>query len=187
MRLQQVIMGAANNRPYAVAVGRIGGTTCVVYAKASHLVILHGEDFGLIQNIASPDDCTEEISCVQWSNMGGRIAAANGEQVLIYEPTHDSSNGSFPYRWILTAKLKHHSIVNVLSWSHTGTKLLTGGEVVRLYENKVSFYQDDSTEDEDTSITTTSTTKAGDKNEGKDPSRNILSNDKDTWSLEWET
>lgn len=73
MRLQQVITGAANDRPYAVAVGRIRGVPCVVYCRAFNLVILHGDDFSMVQMIPKPDDCEDVASCVAWCSKGARV------------------------------------------------------------------------------------------------------------------
>eukprot|EP01135_Chromosphaera_perkinsii_P009258 Nk52_evm10s1705 gene=Nk52_evmTU10s1705 len=87
MRLDQIITGAVNVGPSTVGLGRIKSpfhNTYIVYASCANVVILKG-DLTPVQIIKDAKNGTQ-VSCVECSDVGCKIAATFEDQVVVYEP-----------------------------------------------------------------------------------------------------
>ncbi|KNC82863.1 hypothetical protein SARC_04863 [Sphaeroforma arctica JP610] len=134
MRLQQVITGACNGKPYATTTGRFRDTSFVVYCKAMDVVIMYGDTFNLHQVIGQPKDIDCPAECVAWDTTSSRIAVTYGNSVLVYEPKFCAElSGKHPYRWVNILRLKHETPVHVVSWGRSGRMLSTGSDSLRVF------------------------------------------------------
>lgn len=55
-----------------------------MYARAFHLVILHGDDFSMVQMIPKPDDCDEVISSIAFSAKGARVCTCDSAMLFTF-------------------------------------------------------------------------------------------------------
>eukprot|EP01134_Creolimax_fragrantissima_P007867 CFRG7867T1 len=134
MRLQQVITGACNDKPYAASVGRFHNTSFVVYCKAFDIVVMYGDNFQLHQVLGQPKDVDNIAECVSWDTSCSRIAAAYGKTVIVYEPKFARElTGKHPYRWVEVLRLEHQSPVHVVTWGRLGRLLATGSDELRVF------------------------------------------------------
>ncbi len=90
------------------------------------------------------------IKCHQTSGAGAATTATNAtttttttasspasNRIFIYEPTPiigQVSEHRLDYSWIKTAEIEPNSAVSVLSWNIEGTRLLTGGVEIQLWQ-----------------------------------------------------
>jgi WD40 repeat protein len=76
------------------------------------------------------------VNCLDCSTDVGKIAAAYGKSICIFEPTpiqDSNTEHKLNYKWIKTAVLQADCYVSVISWNLEGTKLLTGGSCIQLW------------------------------------------------------
>lgn len=86
MKLHQVLTGACNAGDRCFAVGSVEGIPFVTYAAGSNIVIL-SVTFERVQIIPGICHQNVQISCIDCSTDTGKIAAAYGNKVKIFEPT----------------------------------------------------------------------------------------------------
>jgi DmX-like protein len=104
MKLHQVLTGACNAGDRCFAVGSVEGISFVTYAAGSNIVVL-SVTFERVQIIPGICHNNVQISCIDCSTDTGKIAAAYGNKVRIFEPTplvhHNSTHVSF-LRYLLS-------------------------------------------------------------------------------------
>ncbi|XP_065176248.1 dmX-like protein 1 isoform X2 [Sycon ciliatum] len=140
MRCEQVITGAVNNGSCVVTTGQIGELSFIAYASGSAVVILTPE-LGFIQKIEgeSLGFGSQPALCVTSSEDCGRIAAAWGDNVCVFEAECLSSEErlafpkAFLYKWCKITSVKASSPVYCLSFDKPGDRLLTGGLYLELW------------------------------------------------------
>lgn len=97
MKLHQVLTGACNAGDRCFAVGSVEGIPFVTYAAGSNIVVL-SVTFERVQIIPGICHQNVQISCIDCSTDTGKIAAAYGNKVKIFEPTpivqHNSTHVS---------------------------------------------------------------------------------------------
>ena len=86
MKLHQVLTGACNAGDRCFVVGSVEGIAFVTYAAGSNIVIL-SVTFERVQIIPGICHDNVQISCIDCSTDTGKIAAAYGNKVRIFEPT----------------------------------------------------------------------------------------------------
>lgn len=90
------------------------------------------------------------ISALDCSTDTGKIAAAYEDKVCIFEPTplihssHAPQHG-LEYKWVQTGCLQAASHISSLSWNLEGTRLLTGGIVLQLWNEKLNKQDEEET------------------------------------------
>ncbi|CAH2049435.1 unnamed protein product, partial [Iphiclides podalirius] len=146
MNCHQVLSGACNSGDQCFAVGSVEGIPFTAYAAGCNIVIL-ASNFERVQIIPGAIHGYVRISSLDCSTDTGKIAAAYGAEVCIFEPTpliHTAgTTHGLEYRWVQTGKLVADGPITALSWNLEGTRLLTGGKVLQLW-HQASLYQDDS-------------------------------------------
>ncbi|XP_032514293.2 dmX-like protein 2 isoform X1 [Danaus plexippus] len=146
MNCHQVLSGACNSGDQCFAVGSVEGIPFTAYAAGCNIVIL-ASNFERVQIIPGAIHGYVRISSLDCSTDTGKIAAAYGAEVCIFEPTpliHTSATThGLEYRWVQTGKLVADGPITALSWNLEGTRLLTGGKILQLW-HQASLYQDDS-------------------------------------------
>ncbi|KPI99710.1 DmX-like protein 2 [Papilio xuthus] len=146
MNCHQVLSGACNSGDQCFAVGSVEGIPFTAYAAGCNIVIL-ASNFERVQIIPGAIHGYIRISSLDCSTDTGKIAAAYGAEVCIFEPTpliHTAgTTHGLEYRWVQTGKLVADGPITALSWNLEGTRLLTGGKVLQLW-HQASLYQDDS-------------------------------------------
>ncbi|XP_013140314.1 PREDICTED: dmX-like protein 2 [Papilio polytes] len=146
MNCHQVLSGACNSGDQCFAVGSVEGIPFTAYAAGCNIVIL-ASNFERVQIIPGAIHGYIRISSLDCSTDTGKIAAAYGAEVCIFEPTpliHTAgTTHGLEYRWVQTGKLVADGPITALSWNLEGTRLLTGGKILQLW-HQASLYQDDS-------------------------------------------
>ncbi|CAH0724979.1 unnamed protein product, partial [Brenthis ino] len=146
MNCHQVLSGACNSGDQCFAVGSVEGIPFTAYAAGCNIVIL-ASNFERVQIIPGAIHGYVRISSLDCSTDTGKIAAAYGAEVCIFEPTpliHTAATThGLEYRWVQTGKLVAEGPITALSWNLEGTRLLTGGKLLQLW-HQASLYQDDS-------------------------------------------
>ncbi|XP_068622766.1 dmX-like protein 2 [Battus philenor] len=146
MNCHQVLSGACNSGDQCFAVGSVEGIPFTAYAAGCNIVIL-ASNFERVQIIPGAIHGYVRISSLDCSTDTGKIAAAYGAEVCIFEPTpliHTAgTTHGLEYRWVQTGKLVADGPITALSWNLEGTRLLTGGRILQLW-HQASLYQDDS-------------------------------------------
>ncbi|XP_026493459.2 dmX-like protein 2 isoform X2 [Vanessa tameamea] len=146
MNCHQVLSGACNSGDQCFAVGSVEGIPFTAYAAGCNIVIL-ASNFERVQIIPGAIHGYVRISSLDCSTDTGKIAAAYGAEVCIFEPTpliHTAATThGLEYRWVQTGKLVADGPITALSWNLEGTRLLTGGKILQLW-HQASLYQDDS-------------------------------------------
>lgn len=139
MNCHQILSGACNVGDRCFAVGSVEGIPFTAYAAGCNIVIL-ASTFERVQIIPGAIHNYIRISCLDCSTDTGKIAAAYENQVCIFEPTpliHHTSSHQLDYRWVQTGSLQTESHISSLSWNLEGTRLLTGGEVLQLWHQRL--------------------------------------------------
>ncbi|XP_064608806.1 dmX-like protein 2 isoform X2 [Liolophura sinensis] len=143
MNRHQVLTGACNYGDQCFAVGSVEGVHFTAYATGCDIVIL-ANDFQRVQIIPGVTHGNIKVSCIDCSTDTGKVAASYHTKVYIFEPTplihHDSSH-KLDYKWFRTAVITTDSFVNCLSWNLDGSKLLTGGDQIQLWEHSLTTVQ----------------------------------------------
>ncbi|XP_049871334.1 dmX-like protein 2 isoform X2 [Pectinophora gossypiella] len=146
MNCHQVLSGACNSGDQCFAVGSVEGIPFTAYAAGCNIVIL-ASNFERVQIIPGAIHGYVRIGSLDCSTDTGKIAAAYGAEVCIFEPTpliHSAATThGLEYRWVQTGKLTADGPITALSWNLEGTRLLTGGKILQLW-HQASLYQDDS-------------------------------------------
>ncbi|XP_022241502.1 dmX-like protein 2 isoform X2 [Limulus polyphemus] len=135
MNRHQVLTGAVNAGANCYAVGSVEGVPFTAYAAGCNVVIL-ASNFQRVQIIPGVHYGNVQVGCLDCSTDIGKIAAAYGKQVYIFEPTpllNWNSSHYLDYHWVQTATINAECYVNVLSWNLEGTRLLIGGEIIQLW------------------------------------------------------
>ncbi|KYM98277.1 DmX-like protein 2 [Cyphomyrmex costatus] len=117
------------------------------YAAGCNIVIL-ANNFERVQIIPGAVHNYIRISCLDCSTDTGKIAAAYENQVCIFEPTpliHSTCSHQLEYRWVQTGSLQTESNITSLSWNLEGTRLLTGGELLQLWHQNITPFQEEHT------------------------------------------
>ncbi|CAG0879339.1 unnamed protein product [Cyprideis torosa] len=139
MNCHQILTGACNAGDRTFSVGSVEGVAFTAYAAGCNIVIL-AKNFERVQIIPGVVHSNTQIRCIDCSTDTGKIAAAYGSTVVIYEPvplvSHNSSH-KLDYRWLQTSQVDADCTINTLAWDQEGTRLLTAGEKLQLWENKV--------------------------------------------------
>ncbi|XP_075752614.1 rabconnectin-3 alpha isoform X1 [Rhipicephalus microplus] len=136
MNLHQVLTGAVNAGDHCYSVGSVEGVPFTVYGAGCNIVIL-ARNFERVQIIPGVCHGNVQVSCIDCSTDIGKIAAAYGKQVAIFEPSpllQQISSHKLDYKWIQTAMIQMDYSVSVLSWNLEGTRLLTGGEWIQMWK-----------------------------------------------------
>ncbi|KAK7475123.1 hypothetical protein BaRGS_00033615 [Batillaria attramentaria] len=105
------------------------------YAAGCNIVILAG-NFERVQIIPGVAHGNIKVTCIDCSTDTGKIAASYGKKVYIFEPTPtiNETSHKLDYRWYKTAEIETECYVNSLSWNMEGSKLLTGGELIQIWQ-----------------------------------------------------
>ncbi|CAL1529694.1 unnamed protein product [Lymnaea stagnalis] len=146
MNRHQILTGACNGG-YCYALGSVEGVVFIAYASGCDIVIL-ASNFERVVTIPGVLRGSIKVSCVDCSTDTGKIAASFGRKIHIFEPTPSNTDSSHPspirnkpetgkkldYRWFPTAELDADCYVDCLSWNVEGSRLLTGGEYIQIWE-----------------------------------------------------
>lgn len=135
MNQRQVLTGAVNAGDSCYSVGSVEGVPFTAYTAGCNIVIL-ASTFERVQIIPGIVYGNVQVTCLDCATDVGKIAAAYGRQVLIFEPTPVLSNNyahKLNYKWIQTAVIDTEQPPSVLSWNLEGTKLLTGSTNITLW------------------------------------------------------
>ena len=111
MKLHQVLTGACNAGDKCFAVGSVEGIGFVTYAAGSNIVVL-SVTFERVQIIPGICHNDVQISCIDCSTDTGKIAAAYGNKVRIFEPTPLVHHNSTHVRFKLQINLCNFTSVN---------------------------------------------------------------------------
>ncbi|XP_043498193.1 dmX-like protein 2 isoform X6 [Polistes fuscatus] len=147
MNCHQILSGACNAGDRCYAVGSVEGISFTAYAAGCNIVIL-ANNFERVQIIPGAVHNYIRISCLDCSTDTGKIAAAYENQVCIFEPTpliHSTCSHQLEYRWVQTGSLQTESNISSLSWNLEGTRLLTGGELLQLWHQNITPFQEEHT------------------------------------------
>ncbi|KAG9436417.1 dmX-like protein 2 isoform X1 [Apis mellifera carnica] len=145
MNCHQILSGACNAGDRCYAVGSVEGISFTAYAAGCNIVIL-ASNFERVQIIPGAVHNYIRISCLDCSTDTGKIAAAYENQVCIFEPTpliHSTCSHQLEYRWVQTGSLTTESNISSLSWNLEGTRLLTGGELLQLWHQNITPFQEE--------------------------------------------
>ncbi|XP_032686027.1 dmX-like protein 2 isoform X2 [Odontomachus brunneus] len=145
MNCHQILSGACNAGDRCYAVGSVEGISFTAYAAGCNIVIL-ANNFERVQIIPGAVHNYIRISCLDCSTDTGKIAAAYENQVCIFEPTpliHSTCSHQLEYRWVQTGSLQTESNITSLSWNLEGTRLLTGGELLQLWHQNITPFQEE--------------------------------------------
>ncbi|XP_076465247.1 dmX-like protein 2 isoform X2 [Babylonia areolata] len=135
MNRHQVLTGACNPGENCYAVGSVEGIHFTAYAAGCNIAILAG-NFERVQIIPGVTHGNIKVTCIDCSTDTGKIAASYGKKVYIFEPTPIAADSShkLDYRWYKTAEIETECYVNSLSWNMEGSKLLTGGDLIQIWQ-----------------------------------------------------
>ncbi|KAF2367901.1 RAVE complex protein Rav1 C-terminal [Trinorchestia longiramus] len=135
MHCHQVLTGACNIGDRTFAVGRVEGVPFTAYAAGCNVVIL-ASDFERVQVIPGVCHDNVQISCIDCSTDTGKIAAAYGKRVCIFEPSPMSATASkhqLDYAWVQTGAVEADCCINNVSWNLEGTRLITAGDKLQIW------------------------------------------------------
>jgi len=135
MNQHQILTGAVNAGDNCYSVGSVEGVPFTAYTAGCNIVILTN-NFQRVQIIPGILYGSVQVNCLDCSTDVGKIAAAYGKNICIFEPTpilDSNAEHKLNYKWIKTAVLKADCYISVISWNLEGTKLLTGGSCIQLW------------------------------------------------------
>lgn len=135
MDQHQILTGAVNAGDNCYSVGSVEGVPFIAYSAGCNIVIL-ASNFQRIQIIPGILYGNVQVGCIDCSNDVGKIAAAYGKKICIFEPTpllNCNSSHKLDYKWIQTASIDTDCYLSVISWNLEGNKLLTGGSLIQLW------------------------------------------------------
>ncbi|CAF0710194.1 unnamed protein product [Brachionus calyciflorus] len=128
MNRHQVLTGAANNYENTVAIGSVGHNHFTTYGCGGNLIIL-SSNFDRVQIISSSKQNLDSIiRCIDCTLDTGKIAAAYGNKVFIFEPTPSAKKAchNIHYKWIEVGVIELESKVECVSWNSDGERILIG-------------------------------------------------------------
>ncbi|ELU10253.1 hypothetical protein CAPTEDRAFT_201231 [Capitella teleta] len=137
MNRHQVLTGAANAGDHCFAVGSVEGVHFTAYAAGCDIAIL-ASDFQRVQIIPGAAYGNIEITCIDACVDAGKIAASFGNHVHIFEPTpllHPDSSHKLDYHWYHTGSVEAKSLVHALSFNQDGSRLITAGDCLQLWQS----------------------------------------------------
>lgn len=109
MKCHQILTGACNAGDRCFAVGSVEGVPFTAYAAGCNIVIL-ASTFERVQVIPGVCHNNIQISCVDCSTDTGKIAAAYGRLVCVFEPTpltHQLASHRLDHRLPLLLPRRH--------------------------------------------------------------------------------
>ncbi|KAK8379722.1 hypothetical protein O3P69_019607 [Scylla paramamosain] len=145
MKCHQILTGACNAGDRCFAVGSVEGVPFTAYAAGCNIVIL-ASTFERVQVIPGVCHNNVQISCVDCSTDTGKIAAAYGKLVCVFEPTPLSQplgTHRLDYRWVQTGGIEAEGFINTLSWNVEGSRLLTAGDVLQMWAAPLPKYPEE--------------------------------------------
>ncbi|XP_074603304.1 rabconnectin-3 alpha isoform X2 [Brevipalpus obovatus] len=135
MDQHQILTGAVNAGDNCYSVGSVESVPFTAYSAGCNIVVL-ASDFQRVQIIPGILHGNVQVGCIDCSNDVGKIAAAYGKKICIFEPTplfDRNSSHKLDYKWIQTASIETDCFTSVLSWNLEGSKLLTGGSSIQMW------------------------------------------------------
>lgn len=135
MNQHQILTGAVNAGDNCYSVGSVEGVPFTAYTAGCNIVIL-ANNFQRVQIIPGILHGNVQVNCLDCATDVGKIAAAYGKNICIFEPTpilDANAEHKLNYKWIKTAVVQADCYVSVISWNLEGTKLLTGGSCIQLW------------------------------------------------------
>ncbi|XP_018017231.1 dmX-like protein 2 isoform X2 [Hyalella azteca] len=147
MHCHQVLTGACNIGDRTFAVGRVEGVPFTAYAAGCNVVIL-ASNFERVQVIPGLCHNNIQISCIDCSTDTGKIAAAYGKSVCIFEPSPIApcnSRHHLDYAWVQTGVVEAESSINNVSWNLEGTRLLSAGDSLQMWSPRGARQHPDET------------------------------------------
>ncbi|CAG0879086.1 unnamed protein product [Darwinula stevensoni] len=136
MNCHQILTGACNAGDRTFSVGFVEGVPFTAYTAGSNIVIL-ASNFERVQIIPGVMHENVHINCIDSSTDTGKIAAAYRNHVIIYEPVplilHNSVH-RLDYKWVETSQLKADCSINTLAWNLEGTRIITAGEMIQMWQ-----------------------------------------------------
>lgn len=159
MKCHQILTGAVNSGDNTYSAGSVEGIHFTAYCSGCNIVILSArfERVQIVPGVLHGGNV--QANCIDASTDVGKIAACYGgpikchqqqqtgvptptpsttsNRIFIYEPTPiigQVSEHRLDYSWIKTAEIEPNSPVSVLSWNIEGTRLLTGGVEIQLWQ-----------------------------------------------------
>uniref|UniRef100_A0A914VV83 Uncharacterized protein n=1 Tax=Plectus sambesii TaxID=2011161 RepID=A0A914VV83_9BILA len=141
MTAHQVITGALNKGESVFAVGSVEGINFTVCAVGCDVVIL-ASNFERVQIIPGSAFGEEAIvTCVDCCLDSGKIAAAYGHTIRIFEPTHyigEKAKHKLDYRWFETSAIDTGGVAMGVFWNLEGLRLLVNsGSRLQLYQHRM--------------------------------------------------
>ena len=136
MNRHQVLTGAVNSGDNCFSTGSVEGVPFTAYAAGCNIVIL-ASDFTRVQIIPGILHGNVQVSCLDASTDVGKIAVCFDRKICVFEPTpllDQNSSHKLDYKWIQTASLESDCNVTVMSWNLEGTKLLSGGSIIQMWQ-----------------------------------------------------
>uniref|UniRef100_A0A158R4B7 WD_REPEATS_REGION domain-containing protein n=1 Tax=Syphacia muris TaxID=451379 RepID=A0A158R4B7_9BILA len=141
MSAHQVITGALNKGENVFSTGSVDGINFTACAVGTDVVIL-SSSFDRVQVIpeASAED-EQIVTCVNCCSESGKIAAAYGKLIRIfepvYQPTVEQNNHKLDYRWCETHSVTMDLPVGSVLWNLEGYRLLICcGDRLLLYQHR---------------------------------------------------
>ncbi|KAG8440494.1 hypothetical protein GDO86_006302 [Hymenochirus boettgeri] len=136
MNLHQVLTGAVNPGDNCYSVGGVNDVPFTAYGSGCDIVIL-ANDFECVQIIPGAKHGNIQVSCVECSQLQGRIAASYGNAVCIFEPFDNiishKRNSQLKYQWVRTGQFFLNSVAYNLAWDPQGNRLLTATDYLQLW------------------------------------------------------
>lgn len=158
MKCHQILTGAVNSGDNTYSAGSVEGIHFTAYCSGCNIVILSArfERVQIVPGVLHGGNV--QANCIDASTDVGKIAACYGgpikchqqqaggptsavssssNRIFIFEPTPiigQVSEHRLDYSWIKTAEIEPNSPVSVLSWNIEGTRLLTGGVEIQLWQ-----------------------------------------------------
>jgi hypothetical protein len=135
MNCHQILTGAVNSGDNCYSVGSVEGIPFTAYNSGCNIVIL-ASNFQRAQIIPGILYGNIQVNCIDCSTDVGKIGAAYGKKICIFEPTpllQQVSTHKLDYKWIQTASVEADCYVSVISWNLEGTKLLIGGHNIQMW------------------------------------------------------
>jgi len=135
MNCHQVLTGAVNSGDNCYSVGSVEGIPFTAYTAGCNVVIL-ASNFQRVQIIPGILYGNIQVNCLDCSTDVGKIGAAYGKRICIFEPTpllQQVSTHKLDDKCIQTASVEADCYVSVISWNLEGTKLLSGGHNIQMW------------------------------------------------------
>lgn len=109
------------------SVGSVEGVPFTACTSGPDIIIL-ASNFSRVQQITT----SSPINSLDCSTDVGKIAAAYGSKMVIFEPV-PLSVSKLDYRWVQTATIESETPISVMSFNLEGTRLVAGGQTLQLW------------------------------------------------------